>query len=68
MRGRVLFTYLCLRIVVSNKYCVVFLFILCLVCHALPVSLNCPFLIALSVFSEVYLGIICILKGLFNCN
>jgi len=38
-------------------FCVVFLFvfILCLVCPILPVSLDCPFLIALSVFSNVYL-------------
>ena len=39
----------CLRIVVSNTYCVVFLFCM------LPVSLDCPFLIARSVFSNVYL-------------
>jgi hypothetical protein len=35
----------CLRIVVSNTYCVVFLF--CLSYPMLPVSLDCPFLIAL---------------------
>jgi hypothetical protein len=35
----------CSRIVVSNTYCVVFLF--CLSYPMLPVSLDCPFLIAL---------------------
>jgi hypothetical protein len=36
----------CLRIVVSNIYCAVFLFVfLCLVYPILPVSLDCPFLI-----------------------
>jgi hypothetical protein len=34
----------CLRIVVSNIYCAVFLFVfLCLVYPILPVSLDCPF-------------------------
>ena len=42
--------YLCLF-----TYCVVFLFIFCrLVYPMLPVSLDCPFLIAPSVFSNVY--------------
>jgi len=45
--------YLCVRIVVSNKYCVVFfvlfVFVLCLVYTMLSVSLDCPFLIAPSV-------------------
>ena len=46
--------YLC--IVVSNTYCVVSLvFFLLLVYPMLPVSLDCSFLIALSVFSNVYL-------------
>jgi len=45
-----LFNFFCLRIAVSNTYCVVFLF-----CVLLPVSLDCPFLIARSVFSNVYL-------------
>jgi hypothetical protein len=31
-----------------------FLFVLCLVCPMLPMSLDYPFLIALSVFSNVY--------------
>jgi hypothetical protein len=43
----------CLHIVVSNTYCVVFLFFVFL--SRVPVSLDCPFLIALSVFSNVYL-------------
>jgi len=42
----------CLRIVVSNTYCVVLYFILCTL--LLPVSLDCPFSIAPSVFSNVY--------------
>jgi len=47
----------CLRIVVFNTYCVVFLF--CFVClrpvrFMLPVFLDCPFLIASSVFSNAY--------------
>jgi hypothetical protein len=42
----------CLRIVVSNIYCVVF-FVLFFV--VLPVSLDCSLLIASSVFSYVYL-------------
>jgi hypothetical protein len=44
----------CLRIVVSNTYCVVFLFCLsssCVPYPMLPVSIYCPFLIAPSVFS-----------------
>ena len=37
--------------------CFVFVFVLCLVCSMLPVSLDCPFLIApwLTIFSSVYL-------------
>ena len=34
---------------------VLFVFVLCLVCPMLPVSVDCPFLIAPSVFSNVYL-------------
>ena len=45
----------CLRIVVSNTYCVMFLFCFSLSCVPyicmLPVSLDCPFLIVPSVFS-----------------
>jgi hypothetical protein len=47
-----------LYIVVSNTYCVVFCFV-CLhlvVYPMLPVSLDCPFLIAPLVFSNVYLN------------
>jgi len=43
----------CLCIVMLNIYCVVFLF-LSLVYHMLPVSLDCPYVIAPSVFSIVY--------------
>ena len=44
-------------IVVSNTYCVIFFcfVFLCLVYPMLPVSLDCPCLIAHSVFSNVYL-------------
>ena len=44
-----------LRIVVSSTYCVVFLCFVCLrpVYSMLPVSLDCPFLIAPSVFSNI---------------
>jgi len=45
--------YLCLfSILVSNTYCVVFWWVFSAL---LPVSLDCPFLIATSVFSIVYL-------------
>ena len=36
--------------------CCVFVFVLCLVC----VSIDCPFLIALLVFANVYFGVVCI--------
>jgi hypothetical protein len=39
---------------VALCFCVLFIFVLCLVCPMLPVSLDCPFLIATSVFSNVY--------------
>ena len=42
----------CLRIVVSKTYCVVFLF--CFSSSMLTVSLDCPCLIALSVFFNIY--------------
>jgi hypothetical protein len=46
----------CLRIVVSNKYWVIFSLCLSSSCAPLlPVSFDCPFLIAPSVFSNVYL-------------
>jgi len=61
--------YVCLPILVSNIYCafVVFFFVLCTLCcqclcvflrlvySMLPVSLDCPFLIYPSVFSNIYL-------------
>ena len=56
-RAHVLFTLFvfCLRIVVSNTFCfVVSLF--CLSSTMFPISLDCPFLIAPSVFSNVYLA------------
>ena len=52
---------MCLRIVVSNTYCVVF-FCSCLPCvlclPMLPVSLDYPFFIAPSVLSDVYLTVL----------
>ena len=48
-RVRALFAlFMCLRTAVSNTYC------LRLVCPMLPDSLDCPFLIAPSVFSNIY--------------
>ena len=44
--------FVCLCVVVSNTYCVVFLF--CFFFILLPVSLDCPFVIASSIFSKVY--------------
>ena len=56
---------ICDCIVMSNTYCVMFfvwfVFVLCLVCPMLPISLDCPFLIAPLVFFNVYL-IICMLS------
>jgi hypothetical protein len=55
--------YLCLFAVSSVHHilcCVVFLFcVYRLVFPMLPVSLDCPFLIVLSVFSNVYLHSLC---------
>jgi len=50
----------CLRIVVSNTYCVVFfcLFVFCFVYPILPVSLDYPLFIAPVVFSDVYLTVL----------
>ena len=46
----------CLRIVVSNIFCVAYLFsYLRLVYPMLPVSVDCPFLIGPSVFSQIAL-------------
>jgi hypothetical protein len=50
--------YLCLfRIVVSNAYCVgfYFVFFVSALCLVLPVFLDCPFLMAPSIFSNVYI-------------
>ena len=53
-RAYVLFICVCLLIVVSNTYCVMFCFIfLRLVYPMLPFSLDCPFMTAPSVFSKV---------------
>ena len=65
------FVCVCLRMVVSNAYCVVFfvLLFLCLVCPVLLVSLDCPFLTAPSVFSNVYLVFCrCFNAGTFDIN
>ena len=43
---------ICFRLVMSNAYCVVF-FLLALVYHKLPVSLDCP-LVFNYLFSKVY--------------
>ena len=56
----VLFVYVlclvCLRLVSClSTSCVLFVYVLCLVCQMLPFSLYCPFLIAPSAFSNVYL-------------
>ena len=40
--------------VASFLCCVFFVFVLCLGCSMFPVFLDCPFLIARSVFSSVY--------------
>jgi hypothetical protein len=60
--------YLCLfAIVVSNTYCVAFLFGLSSFCvPMLPVSLDYPFSIAPSVFSNVYVCFNCIWKHLYT--
>jgi hypothetical protein len=44
------------RVVHLFVFCfVLFIFVLCLVCAMLPVSLGCLFLVASSIFSNVYL-------------
>jgi hypothetical protein len=50
--GFVLLIFLVFWVVLC--FCVKFVFILCVVCPILPVSLDCPFLIAPLVFSNVY--------------
>jgi hypothetical protein len=50
--------YLCLFVYSGIQHilcCVLFVFVLCFMYSMLPVSLDCPFLIALSVFSNIYL-------------
>jgi hypothetical protein len=65
-----LFTYsvirymccVCLRIVLADTCVVIFalfVFALCLVCPILPVTLDCPFFIAPSVFSDVNIVRVC---------
>ena len=51
----------CLHSVVSNTCCVVFLF--CFTSSVLPVSLDCPILIAPVVFSNVYLAVFQLGRG-----
>jgi hypothetical protein len=52
---------------VSHTYCVVFLFCFSSsLCSMLPVSLDCPFFIATSVFSNVYLFTIYIYQLFFH--
>ena len=68
----------CLRIVMSNTYCVVFfVFVFCLrlVYPVLPVSWDCPFLISLSGISNLYLYMytsvdteMCCPKGKCGCQ
>ena len=55
-----------MRIVVSNSYCVSFLFFFVL-CLILTVSLDCQLLIAPSVFSYVYLHLYHYKILLLNC-
>ena len=46
-----LFSFLCCVVL---SFCVLFVFVLCLVCPLLPVSLDCPFSITPSIFSNGY--------------
>jgi hypothetical protein len=48
--------FILLVLCVALCFFVLFVFVLYLVCPMLPVSLHCPFLIAPSVFSNVYLS------------
>ena len=56
MFGAVCVTH-CFSVMCCVKFCFLYLFafVLCLVCPILPMSLDCSFLIAPSVFSNVYL-------------
>ena len=49
-----------LSIIDSLRFSLTFIFVLCLVYPVLPVSLDCPFLIAPSVFSNVYFRPVCV--------
>ena len=51
------------------RYTLTFIFVLCLVYPVLPVSLDCPFLIASSVFANVYFRSVASFSGLsfFYC-
>ena len=57
---------------VQHKYCVFVLFVLvlCLVHTMLPLSLDCLFLIAPSVFSNIYLPYVVSFSGLsiYDCS
>ena len=56
------------RPIPMRYYSSLFVFVLCPVFHMLTVSLNCPFLIAPSVFSNVYLELpIIISVGWYAC-
>ena len=48
----------CLRIVMSNTYCIVFLLVLCFVYPMLPVSLDYPFLLLLLYSMKVYFTVL----------
>ena len=47
-------SFLVFCVALSCAYFALFVFVLCLVCPMLPFSLDCPFLIVISVFSNVY--------------
>lgn len=59
--GSVFFIALVFRVVL--RFCVLSVYVLCLACIILPVSLNCSFSIPFSVFSNVYL--FCVLSTNF---
>ena len=60
---------ICLPIVLSNSYCVVFMFCFPSVCAPyVAVSLDCPFLIVPSVFSNVYVVFWCHVKIVIKGN
>ena len=51
--GSVLLIFIVFNVVLC--FCVLFIFVLCLVCPVLPVSLDCSFFVASSLFSNVYI-------------